>query len=154
MGGKTALLCKIWMWTILAGLSLSGYAASCYLTLVKDSCWKMYDVTVDIRDAETDKKLGSILIPMGTAWGRQPFECTGGETLALFAQFSPVFWSTDEGKVFSGQRYWKLPDKFNPGEVAWNVTVCFPKYFANVPMPPDATPHCVCELDKIPKVSP
>lgn len=139
---------------MMIGWSLSAHAVPCYLTLVKDSCWKMYDVTVDIHDAQTDKKLGSIIVPLGTAWGRQAFECTAGQTLALFAQFSPPFWSTDENKVFPGQRYWKLPDELKSSDVAWNVTVCFPKYFANVPMPPDATSHCACEVDKIPKVSP
>ena len=139
---------------VISWLSLSAYAVPCYLTLVKDSCWKMYDVTVDIKDAVTNKQLGSIIVPLGTAWGRQAFECSGGETLALFAKFSPAFWSTDEDRVFSGQRYWKLPDALKPGEVAWNVTVCYPKYFANVPLPPNATSNCMCDVDNIPKISP
>ena len=125
---------------VISWLSLSAYAVPCYLTLVKDSCWKMYDVTVDIKDAVTNKQLGSIIVPLGTAWGRQAFECSGGETLALFAKFSPAFW--------------KLPDALKPGEVAWNVTVCYPKYFANVPLPPNATSNCMCDVDNIPKISP
>ena len=138
---------------VISWASLSVYAVPCYLTLVKDSCWKIYNVTVDIKDANSDKKIGSMTVPLDTAWGRQAFECSPGQTIALFAKFSPAFWSSDENKIFRGQRYWKLPDSIKSGEVAWNITVCFPDYFANVPMPPEAKSHCECEVDKIPKLS-
>lgn len=129
-------------------------AMTCYLTMVKGSCWKAYDLTVDVSNADTGKAKTTVLVPEDQMWVRQTFECKPGETLALVAKFSPVFWAGDENKTFPGQRYWKLPDTVKPGETGWNVTVCFPKYFSNVPLPPDASTHCDCDVSAIPKVEP
>ena len=77
-----------------------------------------------------------------------------GNTIALAAKFSPVFWEGDDGKTFQGQRYWKLPDVIKPGETGWNVTVCFPAQFADVPAPPAGNSHCHCNFTNIPKIVP
>lgn len=133
-----------------------AHAITCYFTLVKDNCWKNYDVTAEIFDADTAKSITSITVMQDQAnpWGRQEFECHPGQTLSLTAKFSPSFWAGDAGKVFQGQRYWKLPDTIKAGEAGWNVTICFPKYFANVPMPPEATSGCFCDVASIPLAGP
>lgn len=107
----------------------------------------MYDVKVDVLDASTNKQLVSVEVPMGSNEKRVSFECSLHETLTMNAQFSPVFWAKDEGKVFSAERYLQLPETMKKGEVAWELQVCFPKMFANVPMPPEATAHCECQFE-------
>ena len=105
-----------------------------------------------VTDANTGKALSDLTVFEGKSWQRQEFSCTPGQTIALTAKFSPEFWAGDEHKTFPGQRYWKLPDKIKPGDIGWNVTVCFPKYFSDVPTPPHATSNCRCEVDKIPTI--
>lgn len=129
-------------------------SVTCYLTMVKGGCWKAYDLTVDISDADSGKLNKTILVPADQAWRRQEFACKPGDTIALSAKFSPIFWEGDENRIFKGQRYWKLPDQIKPGETGWNVTVCFPEQFADVPRPPDTNTSCSCDLTQIPKIEP
>lgn len=147
---------RLSVYSLLLSLLLSSqvHAVKCYFTLVKENCWKSYDLTVDVLDAKTRKVKATLMVPENRLWYRQEFECKPGDTLALVAKFSPIFWAGDENKTFSGQRYWKLPETVKPGETGWNVTVCFPKSFANVPLPPDATGSCTCDVASIPKPDP
>ncbi len=69
-------------------------------------------------------------------------------------QFSPVFWEQDEGKIYSGIHDWHLPKSIKKDEKAWNITVCYPKDFSAVPMPPEAKSQCGCIRDNIPPVEP
>lgn len=141
---------------LMAMYSLPVHAITCYFTAVKDNCWKNYDVTIEMFDADTGKGITSITVfqDQEKSWGRQEFECHPGQTLSMAAKFSPSFWAGDDNKVFQGQRYWKLPDEIKKGEVGWNVTICFPMYFANVPVPPEATAGCFCDIASIPKAGP
>jgi hypothetical protein len=134
-------------------LSTQTYAITCYLTMVKGGCWKKYDLTVDLSDADSGKVIRTVLVPGDQPWVRQEFECKAGDTLAVEAKFSPVFWEGDDDKTFKGQRYWKLPDEIKPGETGWNVTICFPKQFSDVPSPPEAS-NCDCDFTTIPKIEP
>jgi len=135
-------------------LSSQTHAMKCYITMAKGNCWKNYDLSVDVVDANTSKKLATVVVFENRLWNRQAFECAAGQTLSMVATFSPIFWEGDESKTFSSQRYWKLPNEVKPGEKAWNVTVCFPKYFANVPMPPNAGQNCECDTTSIPSPEP
>lgn len=143
------------------GLGFSGQllaipaAISCYLTLAKESCWLKYNVSVNVIDAQTNKVLITVGVPAGTAWVRQPFPCLARENLMFNAKFAPVFWAEDKDKVFSGKDFWSLPSKINPGDSAWNENICFPKDFAEVPLPPDnVTKGCECDFKSIPAILP
>ncbi len=135
-------------------LSMQAHAFKCYFTMVKGECWKPYDLTVDVSNAGTGKHKLTVLIPEGDLWVREEFECNAEETLALVAKFSPIFWAGQEDKTYAGKRYWKLPDAIKPDETGWNVTVCFPKYFSDVPTPPDANTNCECALGHLPRIEP
>ena len=135
-------------------LSTQARAFTCYITMVKDSCWTKYNVTVQVTDASLGTASTSIIVPEGQTWARKQFECAKGQTLALQAQFTPAFWRGDETKTFPAQRFWKLPDDVESGVTGWNVTVCYPKWFSDVPLPPEATGTCVCNTDNIPPVAP
>lgn len=141
---------------VLLGLFLSaqGYAFNCYLTMVKAECWKAYDLTVEASDAATGKAIKTVMVPEDNLWSREAFECRPGTTISLVAQFSPVFWTGQENKTYPGKRFWKLPNKIRRGETGWNVTVCYPKDFSDVPAPPDANINCTCDLKSIPKIEP
>ncbi len=129
-------------------------AFPCFLTLVKDSCWTNYDLVVMVTDPTTEKVLTTVTVPQGTSWGRQQFTCQPGETLALSASFSPLFWETDKGKTYAAQHSWSLPTTITKGDTAWNITVCYPKEFSEVPFPPNASGDCKCDTDHIPPVKP
>ena len=136
------------------GLSLQAHAFTCYLTLVKDSCWKNYTVHVDVIDANVDKVLTSISVPAGKVWNRIEFECQPSLKMLYAATFSPIFWESDKGKKFYAKRYWTLPDAPKPNESAWDIRVCYPERFSEVPFPPDAIGNCTCDYTDIPDVAP
>ena len=135
-------------------IPIQSHAFVCYVTMVKDNCWTNYNLTVDVTDASSSAVATTIVVPAGQSWGRKQFACNAGQTLALSAQFSPVFWRTDVNKVFPAQRFWRLPDNIESGITGWNVTVCYPKWFADVPMPPGASVNCACNTDNIPPIAP
>lgn len=141
---------------ILSLISSSPIWASiaCYYTLIKDNCWDKYNVFVDVMDAKSAKVLTTITVPIGKSWTRQTFPCEPGQKLIYRAYFSPIFWDSDKGKTYIAKNYWSLPSKINPGDSAWNVTVCFASDFSQVPLPPDAAGHCSCSFDGIPEIPP
>lgn len=133
------------------GISTS-YAFPCYATLVKDTCWTQYDVTVTVLDAMTHKALAVIDAPKGQSWGREPFTCQPGQQLLYTAQFKPTFWQGDENKTYTATSYWSLPKSTSPKESAWNVSICYARDFSEVPMPPGATASCQCQFQKVPPI--
>lgn len=144
-------ICKVLLLNIILVCKASA-ALECYITIVKASCWKNYDLTVTVNNAETGMKLGEITVYEGRLWGREKFDCTPGITLSLEAGFSPEIWSGDNERVFKATRFWKLPKKpTNAEALGWNVTVCYPKWFSDVPTPPDASAKCECDLQEVPK---
>ncbi|WP_058535751.1 hypothetical protein [Legionella saoudiensis] len=131
------------------------WAITCYYTLAKDNCWLKYDVTVEVMDAVSAKVLTSITVPAGQAWGRVTFPCeTNGQKLMYRARYSPIFWESEKGKVYSAKNYWSLPNEIKSGDSAWNVSVCYPTDFAAVPLPPEATNNCQCDFSTIPAIPP
>jgi hypothetical protein len=132
--------------------SVSSWAFPCYLTIAKDSCWTKYNVSVDIIDAVTEKKIITITIPSGTSWSRETFECTAAQSLIYIAQFSPVFWESDKGKRYRAVRNWALPGVIHPNDRAWTIPVCYPADFSQVPLPPQADSKCKCDFTVIPKI--
>lgn len=149
------MLAKTFILILSLILSSSLWAnITCYYTLVKDSCWTKYDVSVDVMDAVSAKVLTTVTVPAGKSWMRQTFPCDAGQKLMYRAQFSPVFWESDKGKTYIAKNYWSLPNTINPGDSAWNVTVCYPNDFAQVPLPPDVSGNCSCNLDDIPTIPP
>ena len=128
----------------------NAHAIECYITVVKASCWKNYDVSVTVTDAKTNAELGKITVYEGSMWKRDTFSCKEGQTLALTAKFVPEFWSGDAAKEFKSIRFWRLPEKAGANAIGWNIKVCYPKWFANVPVPPDAGADCDCDMSAVP----
>lgn len=135
-------------------MSAQSEAFTCYYTLAKDNCWKSYEVSVDVLDGTTGRILTTVTVPKDKLWERQTFSCEASQTLVYSARFSPIFWETDKGKVYASTRSWPLPRVINPGDSAWNVSVCYPADFAAVPMPPQATSDCKCDFESIPVIPP
>lgn len=126
----------------------------CFFTFVKDSCWTDYDVNVSVVDASNNKHVVTVSIPKGKSWARKKTRCNGGESFDYAATFSPVFWQSDEGRQFRGKRTWTLPQHMSKGDTAWDITVCYPEQFAEVPLPPTAGANCKCDFQSIPPVKP
>lgn len=131
---------------------VSLFAFPCFLTMVKDSCWTNYDVSVVVTDVVTNKSIMTIAVPAGKSWDRQEFVCQPGERLMYTATFSPIFWATDQGKSYLARNYWLLPSTIGTGDTAWNINVCYPADFEEVPMPPNVTGNCACNFKGIPAV--
>ncbi|MDI9818330.1 MULTISPECIES: hypothetical protein [unclassified Legionella] len=135
--------------------SASLFAFPCFFTLVKDNCWTNYDVKVDVIDTSTNKSVITVEVPKGKSWVRQSFSCEPAQKFLYKASYQPVFWQSEVGKTYSSLRYWSLPASIGKGETAWNIPVCFPAAFAEVPFPPDATTgNCECDFSRIPAPPP
>lgn len=149
------MLKKYWMIPLSFICTSPLWALTCYYTLAKENCWLKYNVTVQVTDAANDKLLATVTVPAGQLWTRVTFPCeTTGQKLMYKAQFSPVIWESERGKIYPARNFWSLPNKVNPGDSAWNVSVCYPTDFSQVPMPPEATGHCKCDFDSIPVIPP
>lgn len=138
--------------SVALGFSTQASAFTCFLTLLKGSCWTDYDVTVNMSNATTGKPVLTLSVPKGKSYGRQKFTCDAGEEFNYTATFSPIFWQADKGKVFKGKRTWLLPESIKEGDTAWNITLCYPDEFAETPLPPTATSNCQCSSKGIPPV--
>ena len=131
-----------------------AFAITCYMTIAKDSCWTKYDVEVQVIESATDTLITTVKIPKGEHYSRQTFPCKPALKMNYVARFSPVFWQTDKGKSYNALRAWSLPEKVNPSDTAWNVSVCYPSDFALVPFPPEGDGKCACDFKSIPEIQP
>ena len=134
-------------------LVAQAQAFPCYITIVKDSCWKDYDVSIKVEDVMSEKPITNILIPSGESWKRYEFSCKEKLTIQLKATFSPVIWETDQDKSYLSKSFLSFPDEIKPGQTAWNMTVCYPGQFEGVPTPPDVSAGCRCDTKSIPPVA-
>ena len=130
------------------------WAITCYYTLAKENCWSKYTISVDVIDAMSNKVLTTVTVPEGKMWVRQTFPCEAAQKLMYQARFSPMIWESEKGKVYPAKNYWSLPTEIHPGDTAWNVSVCYPEDFSQVPLPPEATGHCSCDFKSIPVIQP
>lgn len=128
-------------------------AFTCYITLAKDSCWTKFNVTVTLTDLNTKAVLGTVTVPQGQSWARQSFDCNPGQNVNYTAQFSPDIWENDANTNYSAKRFWVLPTNVT-GQNAWELPLCFPSAFVEVPMPADATADCQCDFNMIPPITP
>ncbi len=144
------------MLMMLLGLcfSVQVQAFPCFLTLVKDSCWTNYNLMVSVINGNTGKLVTAASVPQGTSWARQPFDCQPAEGLSFTATFTPAFWESDSGKIYAAKHDWFLPKAIVKGDTAWNITMCYPRDFSEVPLPPDAGGNCKCNTDIIPPIKP
>jgi hypothetical protein len=139
--------------TSLLLISPTWASITCYYTLVKDNCWAKYAISVEVTDAITAKVLTTVTVPTGKSWTRVTFPCeTNGQKLMYHARFSPSIWESEKGKVYPAKNYWSLPDQVNPGDSAWNVSVCYSADFSEVPLPPEATGTCKCDFSVVPEI--
>ena len=139
---------------IITGLVTQAHAFSCFLTLAKDSCWTNYNVNVDVIDPTTNHKLITVTVPKGKSWAREPFTCQPGQKLIYYARFSPNFWQGQANVTYAAQRYWTLPSAVTNQETAWEISVCYPQAFSEVPFPPEASGNCQCNFKIIPPLKP
>lgn len=128
------------------------YAIPCYVTVLKDKCWENYHVSVQVRDAFNKQNLAVILIPKGQLYGRARFECSSKQGLDFWAEFTPVFWENDKGKVYRIKSFIFMPEKLRENEIAWHVPICFSSHFSGVPLPPTGGANCICDFSSVPSV--
>lgn len=148
------MLLKLCILSLSALFTSPLWAITCYYTLAKDNCWLKYNVSVQVIDALTTKVLTTATVPAGQAWTRVTFPCDVGQKLTYHAQFTPFIWESEKNKVYEAKNYWSLPSAVNPGDTAWNVSVCYPSDFSETPMTPEATNSCACDFNSIPVIKP
>lgn len=125
-------------------------AFPCFITMVKDSCWTDYTVTIEVLDAEKDNILTTIVIPKGESWSRGRFEARPKHHFMLRAKFEPAFWAADAGKMYYAAHYWILPDAVQGKTTALHISACYPEGFSGVPLPPKADSTCACPKPDMP----
>ena len=130
------------------------HAFPCFVTFVKDSCWTNYDVTVIATNTSNSKLVMTVPILQGKSWNRQQYDCQPKDGLSFSSTFTPVIWENEAGKTYPSRRNWNFPEAIAKGDTAWNMTICYPRDFAGVPLPPDASGNCKCDTDVIPPVKP
>ena len=136
-------------------LASSAFSIQCFMTIVKDSCWINYNVTVDVIDAGNESVLLTIDIPKGTPWGRKSFDAHVKQRLMLRARFSPAIWGGEDDRQYFATRYWALPETIDTEATsAWHIGACFPQNFSSVPLPADAGSNCHCDKSQLPDVKP
>ncbi|NCT56548.1 MAG: hypothetical protein GW760_02390 [Legionella sp.] len=146
--------CWVWGLALSAMLLAQGVMAfPCFITITKDSCWTQYTVMVDVLDAETDAILTTVVIPQGESWSRARIDAKAKQHVMLRAKFKPVFWKSEKNKIYYAKQYWLLPDAIEGQSTAVHVSVCYPKSFSGVPLPPGADSKCICSKPALPKVS-
>ena len=133
-------------------LTTTAFAFPCYITLVKDSCWTNYDVTVQVVDSQKEGALVTVKVPKGKSWTREKFDCQTRQGLNYKATFLPYIWESEKDKVYTNKTTLFLPETISKGAQAWNIDVCYPEKFAEVPLPADATANCKCDFASIPPV--
>ncbi len=148
---------KVLIFIVFALISTSGLAFKCYITMMKSACWKDYNLHVNIKDAVTHKKIiATINLNKGELWKRKPFVCNPKQGLIYDVTYDPYIWESQKDKIYHTKRIWFLPAKIKPGVTAWNVPICFPKAFSDVPILPNVDKSCNCESVKtdIPPIPP
>lgn len=134
---------------LVLGSCTGASAFTCHFTVVKDSCWTPYDVKVTAADTKDKKVLTTALIPAKKSWARTTFDCSPGQKLEYLANFSPAFWDSEAGKIYRAKQYQSLNAKIDPTDVAWDLKVCFPQDFAEVPFPPQGHKNCKCDFSQV-----
>jgi len=144
------------LFMVLSGVCLltQVHAFPCYITMVKDSCWTSYSVSVDVIDVTNKKVVATMSMPNEKSWDRKEIVCQPKQTVSLIATFSPAFWEKEENKKYYGKRIWSFPEEIKKGDGAWNMTICYPKDLQGIPLPPDASGKCTCETKDIPAIKP
>lgn len=137
-------------WSILFLTSIYGYAAECYITFVKASCWKDYKIHLNVYDHITKSKVTELDIPKSEFWSRKSFSCNPAEIIDIAAQYSPEIWSGDANKIFVGKYQTKFPnDEPSPGTI-WASNICFPEQFSGINAPFSSDKDCKCDYTNIP----
>lgn len=130
----------------------TAWSVPCTISLVKASCWKDYDVKVDVTDLGSDKKIASVSAPKGMMYGRINFDCQPKQGLSQTATFSPIIWDADKGKSYHAIRLWYMPESEPSVGNRWEIKVCFPKHFSNVPLPQGDVSYCGCDFNVLPSL--
>lgn len=125
---------------------------TCYLTVVKNDCWKNYNVEITLTDLKSKKVMATLMTDKGKLWGRTTFQCELGAVIEYSATYSPVYWQSDKNKIFHSNKFWTLPDSLQGSEKALNITICFPDQFVGTPTPPEATSTCKCDKSIAPEI--
>ncbi len=146
-GARMKRLGLVALWCMVMSFELEAFP--CYVTVVKDSCWLNYDVTIMVSNMVTQAVVTNVLIPKGQTWARQEFTCQPNQKFLYAASFQPIIWQNDAGKSYRGLRSWGLPVEFDSTSVAWELKLCYASDFSETPLPPQSEGHCQCDFTKV-----
>ena len=132
--------------------AVPNYAFTCYATLIKDSCWLPYEVTIHIIDVQQRQEMTSVKADKGQSWARVKFDCEPGLKMLYKAEYKPVFWQSEVGRSYFAKNYWSLPMTVDKDTSAWEVQIFYPRNFSEIPFPPDAVGNCKYNLQAIPVI--
>lgn len=129
----------------------SVFSVNCVATIVKDSCWKDFQVDVSIYDSITNSLLTTITVPKDKSWARGLFSCQPNQVFRILGVYSPSIFENENTQVYM-KRNITLPSIAPKIGVEWAFNICFGVDFAKLPLPPTSLGNCQCQFDQIPEV--
>ena len=120
----------------------------CQLVVIKNTCWKDYDVSINLIDFKTHQTHQIVELKKGDNYAKQTFKCVPLATYSATATFSPAIWEQDKGKAYESSQVWNAPPALAEGTQAWAISMCFSNDFADVPVPLGDVSNCKCTPPK------
>ena len=123
-----------------------SFAFTCYLTVMKSPCWKDFNINIHAKDQANNKQLVKAqALDKNKFWNRVKFDCNPKQALIFYAKFNPTIWEDAKDKSYFGKHMWYLPYAVDPEISAWNIPICYPVDFTDVPIPPSGNGNCNCD---------
>lgn len=124
--------------------ALASDSMVCQVHLTKPACWQKFDVKIMLLNGTTLKVLDTYHLKDNPVLTKK-FDCKPGEVITFASSFDPSIWHNDKYKIFNAQGSWQVPQTLKKGISAWQVNICFPDAFQDVPMPITTQPEtCTC----------
>jgi|GEM_PF-741500 len=123
-----------------------AFAVNCKIIVAKNTCWNNYEIKVRMLDALTLKEYAVIDVPKGQHYTVKEMQCESGKQVFFRASFKPVIWQNQKGDFYQTKRFWDVPQALVKDAKHWEVKLCFPRDFDNVPIPPGDLHDCQCKF--------
>lgn len=120
------------------------------IEVVKEACWKDYDVQIKVIDGRTSNVLYTLDLPKGKERASLKTEISPRQEFYFRATYSPVFWESDKNKTYLGKKYISAPAALSSTEHRWSMFLCFGRDFKSIPLPPKTDGHCPCPAHQLP----
>lgn len=135
--------------------SVQNKPLKCKVRLIKNSCWKNYELKTSIVRLSNNVELKKFTIKKDESQKDNKSESSGvkvvefpcelGDQIYLLSSFSPIIWESLKDKRYKSKLSWNTPLNVKEGTAFWEFTACFPNDFKDVPQPLGKIINCSCK---------